>query len=83
MAGFSWFQSGSGYDMFLSVCLSGRVRPLSDGSNPWSTSLMKTQKSVPLAALFVEQGESSQNNNNNNNNNNDNHTYKDGTYLIK
>ncbi|XP_064174237.1 mitogen-activated protein kinase kinase kinase 21 isoform X1 [Anguilla rostrata] len=33
-----------------------RVRPLSDGSNPWSTSLMKTQKSVPLAALFVEQG---------------------------
>ncbi|KAM6916320.1 mitogen-activated protein kinase kinase kinase 21 isoform 2-T2 [Xenentodon cancila] len=33
-----------------------RVRPLSDGSNPWSTSLMKSQKSVPLAALFVEQG---------------------------
>ncbi|CAG6016691.1 unnamed protein product [Menidia menidia] len=32
-----------------------RVRPLSDGSNPWSTSLMKSQKSVPLAALFVEQ----------------------------
>uniref|UniRef100_A0A1A7XVI6 Mitogen-activated protein kinase kinase kinase n=2 Tax=Iconisemion striatum TaxID=60296 RepID=A0A1A7XVI6_9TELE len=32
-----------------------RVRPLSDGSNPWSTSLLKSQKSVPLAALFVEQ----------------------------
>uniref|UniRef100_A0A8C5F9Q6 Mitogen-activated protein kinase kinase kinase n=1 Tax=Gadus morhua TaxID=8049 RepID=A0A8C5F9Q6_GADMO len=34
-----------------------RVRPLSDGNNPWSTSLLKTQKSVPLAALFAEQGE--------------------------
>ncbi|XP_062375199.1 mitogen-activated protein kinase kinase kinase 21 isoform X2 [Sardina pilchardus] len=33
-----------------------RVRPLSDGSNPWSTSLLKSQKPVPLAALFVEQG---------------------------
>ncbi|KAK1791874.1 hypothetical protein P4O66_013846 [Electrophorus voltai] len=33
-----------------------RVRPLSDGSNPWSTSLMKPQKPVPLAALFTEQG---------------------------
>uniref|UniRef100_A0A8C1TDB1 Mitogen-activated protein kinase kinase kinase n=1 Tax=Cyprinus carpio TaxID=7962 RepID=A0A8C1TDB1_CYPCA len=33
-----------------------RVRPLSDGSSPWSTSLMKSQKSVPLAALFAEQG---------------------------
>ncbi|XP_061767634.1 mitogen-activated protein kinase kinase kinase 21 isoform X2 [Nerophis ophidion] len=33
-----------------------RVRPLSDGSNPWSTSLLKSQKSVPLAALFAEQG---------------------------
>nr|XP_023687221.1 mitogen-activated protein kinase kinase kinase 21-like isoform X1 [Paramormyrops kingsleyae]XP_023687305.1 mitogen-activated protein kinase kinase kinase 21-like isoform X1 [Paramormyrops kingsleyae] len=33
-----------------------RVRPLSDGNNPWSTSLMKTQRSVPLAALFAEQG---------------------------
>ncbi|XP_033873176.2 mitogen-activated protein kinase kinase kinase 21-like isoform X2 [Acipenser ruthenus] len=32
-----------------------RIRPLSDGSNPWSTSLMKNQKSVPLAALFVDQ----------------------------
>ncbi|XP_029926488.1 mitogen-activated protein kinase kinase kinase 21 isoform X2 [Myripristis murdjan] len=35
-----------------------RVRPLSDGSNPWSTSLVKSQKSVPLAALFAEQGAS-------------------------
>lgn len=34
---------------------SERVRPLSDGSNPWSTSLVKCQKSVPLAALFAEQ----------------------------
>lgn len=34
-----------------------RVRPLSDGSNPWSTSLVKSQKSVPLAALFADQGE--------------------------
>lgn len=34
-----------------------RVRPLSDGSNPWSTSLVKSQKSVPLAALFAEQGQ--------------------------
>ncbi|XP_016326615.1 mitogen-activated protein kinase kinase kinase MLK4-like [Sinocyclocheilus anshuiensis] len=33
-----------------------RVRPLSDGSSPLSTSLMKAQKSVPLAALFAEQG---------------------------
>uniref|UniRef100_A0A3Q3K721 Mitogen-activated protein kinase kinase kinase n=1 Tax=Monopterus albus TaxID=43700 RepID=A0A3Q3K721_MONAL len=33
-----------------------RVRPLSDGNNPWSTSLVKSQKSVPLAALFAEQG---------------------------
>lgn len=32
-----------------------RVRPLSDGSNPWSTSLVKSQKNVPLAALFAEQ----------------------------
>ncbi|XP_055791267.1 mitogen-activated protein kinase kinase kinase 21-like isoform X2 [Salvelinus fontinalis] len=32
-----------------------RVRPLSDGNNPWSTSLGKSQKSVPLAALFAEQ----------------------------
>ncbi|XP_056617507.1 mitogen-activated protein kinase kinase kinase 21 isoform X1 [Triplophysa dalaica] len=35
-----------------------RVRPLSDGSSPWSTSLMKSQKSVPLAALFAEQANS-------------------------
>ncbi|XP_061693175.1 mitogen-activated protein kinase kinase kinase 21 isoform X2 [Syngnathoides biaculeatus] len=33
-----------------------RVRPLSDGSNPWSTSLVKSQKSVPLSAIFAEQG---------------------------
>ncbi|XP_062851436.1 mitogen-activated protein kinase kinase kinase 21 [Trichomycterus rosablanca] len=33
-----------------------RVRPLSDGNNPWSTSLLKSQRSVPLAALFAEQG---------------------------
>lgn len=32
-----------------------RVRPLSDGSNPWSTSLVKCQKNVPLVALFAEQ----------------------------
>ncbi|KAI1886417.1 hypothetical protein AGOR_G00213800 [Albula goreensis] len=32
-----------------------RVRPLSDGSNPWSTSLVRAPKSVPLAALFVDQ----------------------------
>ncbi|XP_028280068.1 mitogen-activated protein kinase kinase kinase 21 isoform X2 [Parambassis ranga] len=32
-----------------------RVRPLSDGSNPWSTSLVKSQKSVPLADLFAAQ----------------------------
>ncbi|XP_052007522.1 mitogen-activated protein kinase kinase kinase 21 isoform X2 [Xyrauchen texanus] len=32
-----------------------RVRPLSDGSSPWSTSVLKAQKSVPLAALFAEQ----------------------------
>ncbi|KAM9017894.1 mitogen-activated protein kinase kinase kinase 21 isoform 1-T1 [Ara ararauna] len=33
-----------------------KVRPLSDGSNPWSTVLMKNQKGVPLASLFVDQG---------------------------
>ncbi|NXG57453.1 M3K21 kinase, partial [Hemiprocne comata] len=33
-----------------------KVRPLSDGSNPWSTLLMKNQKGVPLASLFVDQG---------------------------
>lgn len=34
-----------------------RVRPLSDGSSPWSTLLMKNQKGVPLASLFMDQGE--------------------------
>lgn len=43
------------FHVFLSVVF--RVRPLSDGNNPWSTSLVKSQKSVPLAALFAEQGE--------------------------
>ncbi|NXX85590.1 M3K21 kinase, partial [Urocolius indicus] len=33
-----------------------KIRPLSDGSNPWSTVLMKNQKDVPLASLFVDQG---------------------------
>ncbi|XP_067372202.1 mitogen-activated protein kinase kinase kinase 21 isoform X2 [Channa argus] len=33
-----------------------RIRPLSDGNNPWSTSLVKSPKSVPLTALFAEQG---------------------------
>ncbi|NXA48045.1 M3K21 kinase, partial [Nothocercus julius] len=33
-----------------------KVRPLSDGSNPWSTLLMKNQKGLPLASLFVDQG---------------------------
>ncbi|XP_062497946.1 mitogen-activated protein kinase kinase kinase 21 isoform X1 [Pezoporus occidentalis] len=33
-----------------------KIRPLSDGSNPWSTILMKNQKGVPLASLFVDQG---------------------------
>ncbi|XP_010128580.1 PREDICTED: mitogen-activated protein kinase kinase kinase MLK4 [Chlamydotis macqueenii] len=33
-----------------------KIRPLSDGSNPWSTLVMKNQKSVPLASLFVDQG---------------------------
>ncbi|XP_020642492.2 mitogen-activated protein kinase kinase kinase 21 isoform X1 [Pogona vitticeps] len=32
-----------------------RVRPLSDGSSPWSTLLMKNQKGVPLASLFMDQ----------------------------
>ncbi|XP_054853887.1 mitogen-activated protein kinase kinase kinase 21 [Eublepharis macularius] len=32
-----------------------RIRPLSDGSSPWSTLLMKNQKGVPLASLFMEQ----------------------------
>uniref|UniRef100_G1NH92 mitogen-activated protein kinase kinase kinase n=1 Tax=Meleagris gallopavo TaxID=9103 RepID=G1NH92_MELGA len=38
------------------VCL--LIRPLSDGSNPWSTLVMKNQKGVPLASLFVDQGKS-------------------------
>uniref|UniRef100_A0A8B9J282 Mitogen-activated protein kinase kinase kinase n=1 Tax=Amazona collaria TaxID=241587 RepID=A0A8B9J282_9PSIT len=33
-----------------------KIRPLSDGNNPWSTVLMKNQKGVPLASLFVDQG---------------------------
>ncbi|NXG52018.1 M3K21 kinase, partial [Psilopogon haemacephalus] len=33
-----------------------KIRPLSDGSNPWSTVLMKNQKGVPLASLFMDQG---------------------------
>nr|XP_009678975.1 PREDICTED: mitogen-activated protein kinase kinase kinase MLK4 isoform X2 [Struthio camelus australis] len=33
-----------------------KIRPLSDGSNPWSTLLMKNQKGVPLASLFADQG---------------------------
>ncbi|KAM8810129.1 mitogen-activated protein kinase kinase kinase 21 isoform 2-T2 [Eudromia elegans] len=33
-----------------------KVRPLSDGSNPWSTLLMKNQKGIPLASLFADQG---------------------------
>lgn len=32
-----------------------RIRPLSDGSSPWSTLLMKNQKGVPLASLFLDQ----------------------------
>ncbi|XP_074846261.1 mitogen-activated protein kinase kinase kinase 21 isoform X2 [Carettochelys insculpta] len=32
-----------------------RIRPLSDGNNPWSTILMRSQKGVPLASLFVDQ----------------------------
>ncbi|NXN19814.1 M3K21 kinase, partial [Indicator maculatus] len=33
-----------------------KIRPLSDGSNPWSTVLMRNQKGVPLASLFMDQG---------------------------
>ncbi|XP_049724147.1 mitogen-activated protein kinase kinase kinase 21 [Elephas maximus indicus] len=32
-----------------------RIRPLSDGNSPWSTILIKSQKTVPLASLFVDQ----------------------------
>ncbi|KAM9613196.1 mitogen-activated protein kinase kinase kinase 21 [Trichechus inunguis] len=32
-----------------------RIRPLSDGNSPWSTILIKSQKTMPLASLFVDQ----------------------------
>lgn len=32
-----------------------RVRPLSDGNSPWSSVLIKSQKTTPLASLFVDQ----------------------------
>ncbi|XP_029424792.1 mitogen-activated protein kinase kinase kinase 21 isoform X3 [Nannospalax galili] len=32
-----------------------RVRPLSDGNSPWSSVLMKSQKTTPLTSLFVDQ----------------------------
>ncbi|KAB0347798.1 hypothetical protein FD754_012655 [Muntiacus muntjak] len=32
-----------------------RIRPLSDGNSPWSTILIKNQKTTPLASLFVDQ----------------------------
>ncbi|KAM5206167.1 mitogen-activated protein kinase kinase kinase 21 isoform 1-T1 [Hipposideros larvatus] len=32
-----------------------RIRPLSDGNSPWSTLLIKNQKTTPLASLFVDQ----------------------------
>uniref|UniRef100_A0A8D0L3E6 Mitogen-activated protein kinase kinase kinase n=1 Tax=Sphenodon punctatus TaxID=8508 RepID=A0A8D0L3E6_SPHPU len=32
-----------------------RIRPLSDGSSPWSTILMKNHKGVPLSSLFMDQ----------------------------
>ncbi|XP_008050559.1 mitogen-activated protein kinase kinase kinase 21 [Carlito syrichta] len=32
-----------------------RIRPLSDGHSPWSTLLIKNQKTMPLASLFVDQ----------------------------
>ncbi|XP_051025216.1 LOW QUALITY PROTEIN: mitogen-activated protein kinase kinase kinase 21-like [Acomys russatus] len=32
-----------------------RVRPLSDGHSPWSSLLIKSQKTTPLASLFVGQ----------------------------
>lgn len=46
-----------GHSLMFFFLVAVRVRPLSDGSNPWSTSLVKSQKSVPLAALFADQGE--------------------------
>ncbi|XDC87956.1 hypothetical protein R6Z07F_019129 [Ovis aries] len=32
-----------------------RIRPLSDGNSPWSTILIKNQKTMPLSSLFVDQ----------------------------
>ncbi|XP_023375544.1 mitogen-activated protein kinase kinase kinase 21 [Pteropus vampyrus] len=32
-----------------------RIRPLSDGNSPWSTLLIKNQKTMPLVSLFVDQ----------------------------
>ncbi|XP_077024474.1 mitogen-activated protein kinase kinase kinase 21 [Tamandua tetradactyla] len=32
-----------------------RIRPLSDGNSPWSTILIKNQKIMPLASLFMDQ----------------------------
>ncbi|XP_058525339.1 mitogen-activated protein kinase kinase kinase 21 isoform X1 [Ochotona princeps] len=32
-----------------------RIRPLSDGHSPWSTLLIKSQKTTPLDSLFVDQ----------------------------
>ncbi|XP_024417715.2 mitogen-activated protein kinase kinase kinase 21 isoform X1 [Desmodus rotundus] len=32
-----------------------RIRPLSDGNSPWSTLLIKHQKTMPLTSLFVDQ----------------------------
>uniref|UniRef100_A0A673T9Z6 Uncharacterized protein n=1 Tax=Suricata suricatta TaxID=37032 RepID=A0A673T9Z6_SURSU len=32
-----------------------RIRPLSDGNSPWSTLLLKNQKTMPLVSLFVDQ----------------------------
>ncbi|KAM6177361.1 mitogen-activated protein kinase kinase kinase 21 [Erethizon dorsatum] len=37
-----------------------RVRPLSDGNSPWSSVLIKSQKTIPLASLFVDQPGSSE-----------------------
>uniref|UniRef100_H0V1W2 Mitogen-activated protein kinase kinase kinase n=1 Tax=Cavia porcellus TaxID=10141 RepID=H0V1W2_CAVPO len=37
-----------------------RVRPLSDGNSPWSSVLIKSQKTTPLASLFVDQPGSSE-----------------------
>lgn len=37
------------------MSFSPRVRPLSDGNSPWSSLLIKSQKTMPLASLFVDQ----------------------------